>query len=151
MEYTLREDFSPQERAAVAARILAALPEWFGIPESTAQYVEDCKTLPFVAVCDGETPVGFLALRQTAPQAGEVDVMGTLPAYHRKGAGRALLAWAERYARAAGWKLLQVKTVDASHPSPEYARTRAFSTLWALWIWSASPPCGTRATPAWCW
>lgn len=88
MEYTLREDFSPQERAAVAARILAALPEWFGIPESTAQYVEDCKTLPFVAVCDGETPVGFLALRQTAPQAGEVDVMGTLPAYHRKGAGR---------------------------------------------------------------
>ena len=151
MEYTLREDFSPQERAAVAARVLAALPEWFGIPESTAQYVENCKTLPFVAVCDGETPVGFLALRQTAPQAGEVDVMGTLPAYHRKGAGRALLAWAERYARAAGWKLLQVKTVDASHPSPEYARTRAFSTLWALWIWSASPPCGMRATPAWCW
>ena len=70
MEYTLREDFSPQERAAVAARVLAALPEWFGIPESTAQYVEDCKTLPFVAVCHGETPVGFLALRQTAPQAG---------------------------------------------------------------------------------
>ena len=151
MEYTLREDFSPQERAAVAARVLAALPEWFGIPESTAQYVEDCKTLPFVAVCHGETPVGFLALRQTAPQAGEVDVMGTLPAYHRKGAGRALLAWAERYARAAGWKLLQVKTVDASHPSPEYARTRAFSTLWALWIWSASPLCGMRVTPAWCW
>ena len=118
MEYTLREDFSPQERAAVASRVLAALPEWFGIPESTAQYVEDCKALPFVAVCDGETPVGFLALRQTAPQAGEVDVMGTLPAYHRKGAGRALLAWAERYARAAGWKLLQVKTLDASHPSP---------------------------------
>ena len=72
----------------MAARVLAALPEWFGIPESTAQYVEDCKTLPFVAVCHGETPVGFLALRQTAPQAGEVDVMGTLPAYHRKGAGR---------------------------------------------------------------
>ena len=126
MEYTLREDFSPQERAAVAARVLAALPEWFGIPESTAQYVEDCKTRPFVAVCHGETPVGFLALRQTAPQAGEVDVMGTLPAYHRKGVGRALLAWAEQYARAAGWKLLQVKTLDATHPSPEYARTRAF-------------------------
>lgn len=43
MEYTLREGFSPQERAAVAARILNALPEWFGIPESTAQYVEGCK------------------------------------------------------------------------------------------------------------
>ena len=99
MEYTLREDFSPQERAAVAARILAALPAWFGIPESTAQYVEDCKTLPFVAACHGKTPVGFLALRQTAPQAGEVDVMGTLPAYHRKGVGRALLKdslWAKR-------------------------------------------------------
>ena len=126
MEYTLREGFSPQERAAVAARILAALPAWFGIPESTAQYVEGCKALPFAAVCDGESPVGFLALRQTAPQAGEVYVMGTLPAYHRKGAGRALLAWAEQYARAAGWKLLQVKTLDAAHPSPEYARTRAF-------------------------
>ena len=127
MEYTLREDFSPQERAAVAARVLAALPEWFGIPESTAQYVEDCKALPFVAVCDGETPVGFLALRQTAPQAGEVDVMGTLPAYHRKGAGRALLAWAERYAQAAGWKLLQAMG---------FVDLECFPTLW-----DAGNPC----------
>ena len=62
MEYTLREDFSPQERAAVAARVLAALPEWFGIPESTAQYVEDCKTLPFVAVCDGDSQKELIKL-----------------------------------------------------------------------------------------
>ena len=153
--------------------------------------MEDCKTLPFVAVCHGETPAGFLALRQTAPQAGEVDVIGTLPAgflalrqtapqagevdvmgtlpayhrkgagrallawaeryaraYHRKGAGRALLAWAERYARAAGWKLLQVKTVDTSHPSPEYARTRAFYHAMGFvdlecfpTLWDAGNPC----------
>lgn len=87
MEYTLREDFSPQERAAVAARILAALPEWFGIPESTAQYVEDCKTLPFVAVCHGETPVGFLALRQTAPQPGVRPHPGLLPRHGLCGFG----------------------------------------------------------------
>lgn len=73
---------------------------------------------------------------------------GTLPAYHRKGAGRALLAWAERYARAAGWKLLQVKTLDASHPSPEYARTRAFYHAMGFvdlecfpTLWDAGNPC----------
>ena len=151
MEYTLREELSPQERAAIASGILAALPEWFGIPESTAKYVEGCKSLPFVAVCDGEAPVGFLALRQTAPQAGEVYVMGTLPAYHRKGVGRALLAWAEQYARAAGWKLLQVKTWTPPTPARSMPAPGPFTTLWALWIWSASPPCGMRATPAWCW
>lgn len=70
MEYTLREDSSPQERAAVAARVLAALPEWFGIPESTAQYVEDCKALPFVAGCHGETSVGFLPCGRPRPRPG---------------------------------------------------------------------------------
>ena len=36
----------PEERAAVSAAVLADLPDWFGIPESTAQYVSDSRGQP---------------------------------------------------------------------------------------------------------
>ncbi len=126
MTYRIEEPVLPERKAQLAREILGALPQWFGIPESTAEYVEGCKMLPFAALYHGEAAVGFCALKQTAPQAGELYVLGLLPDWHRKGGGRRLLAWAEDYARKAGWRLLQVKTLDASARSAEYDRTREF-------------------------
>ena len=37
----------PEERERIAAQVLAALPDWFGLPESTAAYVRDSRDLPF--------------------------------------------------------------------------------------------------------
>ena len=52
-------------------RLLAALPDWFGIEEVNRGYVESLERLPaFVATVEGEV-VGFLAIETHAP--GSVD------------------------------------------------------------------------------
>lgn len=70
MAYRIEEAVLPERKAQLAEEILGALPQWFGIPESTADYVEGCKRLPLAALYDGETAVGFCALQQTATEAG---------------------------------------------------------------------------------
>ena len=70
----------------IARKILDKLPDWFGIPESTAQYVAGCAELPFWA----EDESGFIAMRQTGKYAAEIFVMGVIPECHRKGIGRRL-------------------------------------------------------------
>ena len=52
----------PDQRAAIAADILADLPDWFGLPDSTAEYVKDSRDLPFWAARQGGEDLGFLAL-----------------------------------------------------------------------------------------
>mgnify|MGYP004461610881 FL=1 len=134
----------PEERAAISAAVLAALPDWFGIPESTAQYVSDSRSQPFwAAEAEGQS-IGFLALKKTSPVTAEIAVMGVLPEYHRSGAGRMLADAAQDYARADGCRFMQVKTVQEGHYD-EYDRTNAFykaigfaelecfPTLWDEW------------------
>lgn len=135
---------SPEEKAAIATEILQSLPEWFGLPESTAEYIRTCRTLPLWAEYrDGKT-VGFLAMRETSPYTAELYVMGILKEYHRQGIGRRLFEAFRDYAHSRGYEYLQVKTVDAGR-CPEYDRTRlfyeslgfrkleTFPTLWDEW------------------
>ena len=63
----------PAERSRIAEAVLRDLPEWFGIEESTRQYIEDAATLPTFAA---EPDLGFLCLKQHTPRAAEVYVMG---------------------------------------------------------------------------
>lgn len=134
----------PEEKAAIAASVLADLPDWFGLPDSTAEYVRVSRGLPFwAAVEDGET-VGFAVLKQTAPKTGEVYVMGVRPDHHRAGVGRRLFQVLYRFAKDRGYAFLQVKTVQEGR-YPEYDRTNAFyravgftelecfPTLWDEW------------------
>ena len=116
---------NPAEKAEISAHILHALPDWFGLPDSTQA-------------------VGFVALKETSPCAGEIYVMGVLPEYHRSGIGRQLFAAIRAEAIARGYRLLQVKTVQTGHYA-EYDRTNAFyqrmgflpleclPTLWDEW------------------
>lgn len=134
----------PEEKERAAAAVLAALPGWFGLPDSTAEYVRASRGLPFwAAVADGGI-VGFAALRETAPKTAEVCVMGVRPELHRAGVGRRLFRALYRYARERGYAFLQVKTVQEGR-YPEYDRTNAFyravgftelecfPTLWDAW------------------
>lgn len=134
----------PEEREAIAASVLATLPDWFGLPDSTAEYVWVSRGLPFwAAVADGR-PVGFAALKETAPKAGEIYVMGIRPELHRSGVGRRLFQALYRHVKARGYAFLQVKTVREGR-YPEYDRTNAFyravgfteleclPTLWDEW------------------
>lgn len=111
------------ERSRIAAVVLRDLPAWFGIEESTRQYIEDAATLPTFAV---EPDLGFVCLEQHTPRAAEVYVMGVRREQHRRGLGRALVAEAGRWCRARGIRYLQVKTLGPSRPDTGYDATRAF-------------------------
>ena len=113
----------PTERSRVAEAVLRDLPDWFGIEEATRQYIEDAATLPTFAV---EPDAGFLCLKQHAPRAAEIYVLGVRREQHRRGLGRALVAEAEGWCRSRGIRYLQVKTLGPSSPDPGYDATRMF-------------------------
>ena len=113
----------PAERSRVAEAVLRNLPDWFGIEESTRQYIEDAAALPtFVA----EPDLGFLSLKQHTPAAAELHVMGVQPTHHRQGIGRALVESAVSWCRERGIRYLHVKTLGPSRPDPGYEATRTF-------------------------
>ncbi len=137
----------PEGKSGVAASVLAALPEWFGIPESTQTYIQEAVELPLWAAFDGDQAIGFVTLKPTARYTAEVHCMGVLPQLHRQGIGRALMAALMGFARNEGYRLVQVKTVDAGH-YPEYDRTIAFYEAMGFTrlevfpdLWDAHNPC----------
>jgi GNAT superfamily N-acetyltransferase len=110
---------------AVAA-LLHGLPEWFGIAQATAAYIEAARTMPTVLAHDDEVVVGALLWHRHFPAAAEVHLMAVDAARHRRGIGTALLERAEEELRADRVRYLQVKTLGPSSPDDEYERTRRF-------------------------
>ena len=142
----IQEITCPQRRREIAQAVLSALPEWFGLPESTAEYVRLCGDAPFWAAMEEIQPAGFIAMKETSPYAAEILVMGVLPQYHRRGLGRAL--WQALYARAQslGYEFLQVKTVRQGC-DPNTTAPTPFIGPWAFGNWNAFPRCGMRIIP----
>ena len=135
------------QKARIAEAVLLALPDWFGIPESTKAYITACRDLPVWACFDDGKAVGFLAMKQTGPKTAELHVMGVLPEYHRSGIGSALWKAARAAAAAQGYRYAQVKTV-AEGRYPEYDRTNAFYRAMGFTelecfptLWDARNPC----------
>jgi GNAT superfamily N-acetyltransferase len=128
--------------------ILRELPDWFGIEEAIRDYEREIERLPtFLAKANGSV-LGFLSLKQHNPFSTEIYVMAVRPDIHRGGIGRALVEAAESCARGLGVEYMQVKTLAASRPSPEYARTRAFYEALGFRpleefprIWDVDNPC----------
>ena len=115
-------------QGAPAEGILRALPDWFGIEAAIVDYTRAADELPtFVAEARGRI-VGFVTLKPTSASAAELHVMGVLPAWHRRGIGRALVERAAAYARAEGCLFLHVKTLAPTprEPYPPYTTTRTF-------------------------
>lgn len=115
----------PQEKRRIAREILLDLPAWFGIPESTEEYIRESAHMPFFAADEGNEPIGFMALKETSPYTCEIYVTGVKRRFHRRGAGSAMFAEFCRYARQQGYRFVQVKTVAAGC-YPEYDATRLF-------------------------
>ena len=112
--------------AAQCERVLRTLPLWFGIESSLLEYVADTERFPtFVALQAGEV-VGFLSVREHFPDAWEVHCIAMNAAARGQGVGRALHEHVEHWLIERGVRMLQVKTLSADHPSPEYAQTRGF-------------------------
>jgi ribosomal protein S18 acetylase RimI-like enzyme len=67
-----------------------------------------------------------MTLRTHFPKAAEIHCIAARPEFHRRGVGRALIAFAERHLAAQGVEFLQVKTMGPSRPNREYAMTTEF-------------------------
>ena len=116
----------PDDKASICGRILSALPSWFGIEASIATYLTQVREMPFYVALAGQQPIGFVALKIHNAYAVEICVMGVLAAYHHQGIGRRLIAECESYCFNNQVAFLTVKTLDESHTSPHYEKTRLF-------------------------
>ncbi len=121
----ITEIHEPAEKRSIAAAVLYALPDWFGLPDSTKEYIEQSSSMPFFSAYIDGAAIGFAALKLTAPRTAEVYVMGVVPEHHRCGAGRALYQALERRAMELGCRYMQVKTVQMGCYK-EYDRTNRF-------------------------
>lgn len=124
MHRAARDDPVPDD----VARILATLPEWFGLAHANAEYVAAARVKETWTVRDAAEgpPVAVMLVDRHFPHVAEIHLMAVQRDRRGQGAGRALVAALERDARDRGVRLLEVKTLGASHPDPGYAETRAF-------------------------
>lgn len=140
----IRQIDDPQQKKNIARDILYALPEWFGIPESTETYIRESAVQTMVASLDGDCANGFLCLKQTGRDTVELAVMGVRKELHRRGIGRRLFEAAKAIAVSQGYSFMQVKTVQMGQYE-EYDQTNrfylslgfnefeCFPTLWDEW------------------
>lgn len=128
--------------------ILRSLPAWFGIEDNIVQYAADADAYSTLLVRDGAGLLAFVTVRQHFEPSFEVHCMAVNASHRHRGLGHAILQAAEYWARSRGGKFMQVKTLSPSHPSPEYAETRAFYAKAGYTpleefplLWSKSNPC----------
>ena len=118
----------PEPRSAShCERILRTLPRWFGMEESLLEYAADSERFP-TFIAQEHAPVAFLTVREHFPESWEVHCIAVQASHRGQGIGRKLHEHVESWLQAHGVRHLQVKTLAASHPSPEYEQTRHFYT-----------------------
>lgn len=144
MEIKIKEIEDKKEKEAISREILCDLPEWFGLPESTQEYIEDSQDKPFLVCYADDVVAGFVVLNATSKDCADIFVMGVKKAFHRMGIGKKLNLAFEDMAKKLGYTYSQVKTVQMGHYK-EYDITNAFymamgykelecfPTLWDEW------------------
>ena len=136
------------------ARLLATVPEWFGQPESNLEYVRAARTKETWTVRDGDgTVVGVTLVDRHFAHVVEVHLTVVDRSVHRTGVGTAMLAAIEADAVSRRVRLLEVKTLGASHPDAGYVRTRHFYEKWGFLpleeteLWGEGTPCLIMVKP----
>lgn len=130
----IQEITAQEEKSEICGRILRALPDWFGIPESIDEYVAGVADKPFYAVFSSADEsaeakvdaVGFVSIKIHNAHTAEIYVMGILAEYHGRGLGRKIVAVCEDFCRTRGMEFLTVKTLSETHPDIFYKKTRLF-------------------------
>ena len=136
----IKEIKDSDAKDSIVQDVLADLPEWFGLPESTKEYIEESRTLQLWAAMNGEEVVGFITLSASSTDCAEIRCMGVKKKYHRKGVGKSLFQTLENEAKEK-YEYIQVKTVDEGHyneydqtilfyKNQGFAKLEVFPTLW---------------------
>jgi len=129
---------------AICADVLAALPEWFGFPDSVAAYVEAAEMNPTVVTSVAGRDCGILTLRIHTPYAAEIVVMGVLPEHHRAGIGLAMLEAAESWLAERDVGYLQVKTLSPVIPTRDMRPPGPSTSAVGSGPWRRCQSCGER-------
>ena len=114
-----------EERKECVKTVINELTDWFEVEEPRLQYIEDSAIYPTFICFDGDSPVGFLCLKETSKYTIELHVMGVLKEYHRKHLGSKLFECGKEYAKEHGYEFIQVKTVEMGYYD-EYDQTNHF-------------------------
>lgn len=143
-ELIIKEIVDIDEKEKISREILNDLPEWFGMPESTEEYITDSQDKPFIACFMDNEAVGFVVLNSTSVDCADIFVMGIKKNYHRMGIGTKINDAYEKLAKKLGYTYTQVKTVQTGHykeyditnnfyKSVGYKELEVFPTLWDEW------------------
>ena len=137
----------PDDIASCSA-INRSLPRWFGLEEGLHEADEYLHNHTGLIAAEAGKIVGYLTWHQLFPESAEISWMAVTAIHHRQGVGQALIAALEDDLRRGATRLLSVKTLASTHPSPEYAITRAFYTAIGFHsqmvfpdLWDAANPC----------
>lgn len=143
MNIQIHEITQPDEKTQIVEEILLDLPDWFGLPDSTKEYIEQSKQLVLFSAYNEHQLTGFITLKETSLDTCEIHCMGVKKEYHHMGIGKLLFQQFESYAKDK-YEYIQVKTVDEGK-YPEYDQTisfyksvgfkklEVFPTLWDEW------------------
>lgn len=82
-------------KSLVCEDVLRDLREWFEVESSVAEYIEKVADKFFVVAEQAGEVIGFICVEDINEYASEIYVMGVKRDFHRQGAGRELLAFAE--------------------------------------------------------
>ena len=148
--WRIRELRDPEEKREAAQTVLTALPEWFGLPDSTAAYIPRLRQ-PAGMGGSGGGDCGRVHRPEENQRLCRRGVCNGRPSSESPpGAGRALLQTLEARARQEHMLFLQVKTV-APGRYEAYDQRGCFTRPWAFILWRFFPRCGTPGIPAWSW
>jgi len=132
--------------AAHCERILRSVPQWFGIEESLLEYVADSQRyVTFLAI--DEEPIAFVTVREHFAQSWEVHCVAVHASRRNSGVGMALHGHVESWLKAKGVSVLQVKTLSASHPSPDISRITYWMDFRAAQASIGGPNCAAAVIP----
>lgn len=139
-----------KELKAIITEILLDLPEWFGIPESTKEYIEEGSKMPTFVAYIQDHPCGFVSMKKADADTLELYVIGVKKSYHRNGIGSQLIDHVENYAKCHNFSKLRVLTLDESYEPFDipYDHTRKFYESFGFIktkvdraIWGENCPC----------
>ncbi len=122
----INEVLSPNIKQEIARKILKDLPLWFGIDESTKEYIDTVVEYPFVAAYIDNQVVGFYSIREENEDVLDMYVLGVLRKYHGSGVGSELQKYVDNYALEHRYTYLMVLTLAEKKQNKEYLLTRNF-------------------------
>lgn len=87
MKIEIKEVIDKREKEKVSKEVLYDLPKWFGLPESTENYIIDSQDKPLLACYVNDEVAGYIVLNATSKDCADIFVMGVKKKFHRMGIG----------------------------------------------------------------